>query len=292
MPHFKIKRKIKEMHNLKKMAMVAALIMLPIFVISSFAQKKINLTYKLEQGKTFNIVTEIDQDIVFDANGQTMTLDQTITTKSVSTIESASDGQISIKTTMSAMRMAQSIFGMEIIFDSEDETTQQNPMAEKIGEALKKLIGASYSTIIDNKGNVQSYDLGEFAMNDDMANNISSGNSYVVFPEGKITTGSTWEANIKPLKESDMKINSKYTLIKASKKSVTIKVESTITANNVVDEEMKMDGTIIGEILVDPKTGWTTESNMDMEMELEVDQGGVKFPASISGTITLKSTEK
>lgn len=274
------------------MAIVAALIMLPIFIISSFAQKKVNLTYKLEQGKTFEQITEVDQDIVFDANGQTMTLDQTITTKSVSTIESVDDGLLTIKSTMSAMRMAQSIFGMEIIYDSEDESTQENPMAKKIGESIGKLIGASYSTIIDNKGNVQSYDLGEFAMNDDMANNISSGNSFVVFPKEKISVGSTWEADIKPLKESDMKVTSKYTLIKASKKSATIKVESIITANNIEDEEMKMDGTIVGEIIIDPKTGWTMESNMDMEMELEVDQGGMKFPASISGTITLKSTEK
>lgn len=279
------------MNNLKKMAVVAALLILPVFIISSFAQKKVNLSYKLEQGKSFNIITVVDQDIVFDANGQTMTLDQTITTKSVSTIESVGDGQLTINTTMSAMRMVQSIFGMEIIYDSEDETTKQNPMAEKIGEALEKLIGASYSTIIDNKGNVLSYDLGDFAMNDDMANNISSGNNYVVFPEGKIEVGSSWEADITPLKESDMKIHSKYTLMKASKKSVTIKVESVITANNIEDEEMKMDGNITGEIIVNPKTGWTTESNMDMEIELEIDQGGMKFPASISGTITLKSTK-
>ena len=279
------------MNNLKKMAVVVALIILPVFIISSFAQKKVNLSYKLEQGKSFNIITVVDQDIVFDANGQTMTLDQTITTKSVSKIESVGDGQLTINTTMSAMRMAQSIFGMEIIYDSEDETTKQNPMAEKIGEALEKLIGASYSTIIDNKGNVLSYDLGEFASNDDMANNISSGNSYVVFPEGKVAVGSSWEADITPLKESDMKVHSKYTLIKASKKSATIKVESIITANNIEDEELKMDGTITGEIIVNAKTGWTTESTMDMEMELEIDQGGVKFPASISGTITLESTE-
>jgi len=280
------------MNKLKKMAMVAALIMLPVFVVSTFAQKKVKLSYKLEQGKSFNIITEVDQDIVFDANGQTMTLDQTIRTKSVSTIENVDDNQLTIKTTMSAMRMSQSIFGMEIIYDSEDDATMQNPMAAKIGEALEKLIGASYSTIIDNRGNVQSYDLGDFAGNDEMTNNISSGNSYVVYPDKKISIGDSWEADIMPLKESDMKVFSKYTLIKASKKLATIKVESIISANNIEGEELKMDGSIIGEIIIDPRTGWTNESNMDMEIEMEIDADGMKFPATISGTITLKSTEK
>lgn len=278
------------MKILKKVAIVTALLMLPIFISSTFAQKKVNLSYKLQQGQLFNIESVIDQDIVFEANGQPMTLDQTITTKSISKVEDVSAGNISISTTLSSMIMAQSIFGMDIVYNSED-SVQTNPMAEKIGEALKKLIGASYQTIIDNKGNVKSYDLGEFGENEDMTNNISSGNTYVVFPEGKIAVGSTWEADIKPMETSDMKVRSKYTLIKASKKSATIGVESAITANNVGDEDMKMNGSIIGEITVNPKTGWTTSSNMDMEVELEIDQNGMKFPATISGTIEVESSK-
>lgn len=279
------------MKNLKKVAIVTALLMLPIFISSTFAQKKVNLSYKLQQGQLFNIESVIDQDIVFEANGQPMTLDQTITTKSISKVDDVKDGNISISTTLSSMIMAQSIFGMDIVYNSED-SVQTNPMAEKIGAALNEIIGESYSTIIDKKGNVISYDLGKFAKNEDMANNISSGNSYVVFPEGKITIGSSWEADIKPMEKSDMKVHSKYTLIKANKKSATIGVESVITANNVGDEDMKMNGSIIGEITVNPKNGWTTSSNMDMEVELEIEQGGMKFPATISGTIEVESSKK
>jgi hypothetical protein len=278
------------MNNLKKMAMVTALLMLPMFIASTFAQKKVNLTYKLNQGQSFNILTEIDQDIVFDANGQTMTLDQTITTKSDAIVSEVSDGNISISTTLSNMKMAQSIFGMEIIFNSED-SVQVNPMAEKIGEALNEIIGESYKTVIDNKGNVISYDLGKFAENGDMANNISSGNSYIVFPEGKIAVGSSWEADIKPMEKSDMKVHSKYTLVKASKKTALINVESIVSANTMENAELKMEGTITGEMTVNPKNGWTTSSDLDMEMELEIEQGGMKFPATISGTISMESTK-
>ncbi len=278
------------MTNLKKMAMVTAILMLPLFLTTAFAQKKINLSYQLELGQKYNIVTEIDQDIVFEANGQPMTLDQKMKFKSSSFIEKVEEDSITIKTTIDAVRMEQSIFGMEILYDSEDESTMENPMAAEVGKAMSKILGASMATIVDSKGNVHKYDLGGLADNSEMANNLTTGNSYVVFPEGKISVGDSWEADITPMKNSDMKSHTKYTLMKITKKTVVIEVLSTITANDFEDEDMKMQGEITGEMIVDRKTGWTIQSDMDMETELELDQNGMKFPATISGTINVVSS--
>ena len=280
------------MKNIKKMAMVTAILMLPLFAVSTFAQKKISLNYNLTTGQSYDVTTEVAQEISFEANEQSMTLDQIIRTKSVSEVGIVENDQLTINTTMSAMRMEQSIFGMEIIYDSEDPATMENPMAQKIGEKLQELIGSTYATTLDKKGNVVKYDLGDFAKNEEMSDNISSGNSYIVFPENKVAAGDSWEADIKPMENSDMKVHSKYTLIKGSKKQAVIKVESTITANNAQGEEIKMSGSVIGEAIVDVKTGWTIESTMDMEMELELDQNGMKFPATVSGTIILTSSPK
>lgn len=280
------------MNNFKKMAIVTALLMLPLFLTSVLAQKKVSLSYQLEQGQIFKTTTNIDQDIVFEANGQPMALDQKMIFKSSSFVEKVEKDSITIKTTIDAVRMEQSIFGMEIVYDSEDESTTEDPMAAEVGKAMSKIIGASMATIVDEKGNVKKYDLGNFADNSEMANNLTSGNSYTVFPEGKITVGHSWEADITPMKNSDMKSHTKYTLTKISKKTVTIEVLSTITANNVEGEDMKMQGEIIGEIIVDRKTGWTIQSDMDMETELELEQNGMKFPATISGTINVISSLK
>ncbi len=280
------------MTNLKKMAMVTALLMLPLFITTIFAQKKVSLSYQLELGQKFDIVTEIDQDIVFEANGQPMTLDQKMTFKSSSFIEKVEEDSITINTTIDAVRMEQSIFGMEILYDSEDESTMKDPMAAEVGKAMSKILGASMATIVDSKGNVHKYDLGGLADNSEMANNLTTGNSYVVFPEGKISVGDSWEADITPMKNSDMKSHTKYTLMKITKKTVVIEVLSTITANNFEDEDMKMQGEITGEMIIDRKTGWTIQSDMDMETELELDQNGMKFPATISGTINVVSSLK
>ncbi len=280
------------MSNLKKIALVTALLILPLFITTLLAQKKIDLSYNLEQGTTFEIVTAIDQDIVFEANGQPMTLDQKLIFKSSTIVESVEKDSISLRTTIDAIRMEQSIFGMEIIYDSEDTKTTENPMAEEVGKAMGKILGETMSTLIDKKGNVLKYDLGGLASNSEMANNISSGNSNTVFPENKISVGDFWEADITPMKNSDMKSHTKYTLVKITKKTVTIEILSTITANDIEGEDIKMQGVIEGEIIVERKTGWTIQSDLDMETALELEQNGMKFPATISSTINVISSAK
>jgi len=280
------------MNKLKKMAMVGALILLPFLISNVNAQKKVKLSYNLQTGNSYITTIDLDQDIVFEANGQPMTLDQRIVFRTGSTIASQNADSTTINTTIDAVRMEQSIFGMEIIYDSEDTSTLANPMAVEVGKAMEKVLGASIGTVIDKYGNVLHYDLGSLGENTDMGNNLSSGNSYIVFSNEKVAVGDTWEADITPMKNSDMKSHSKYTLNKISKKTVVIGVVSTITSNTVDGEEMKMEGTISGEITVDRKSGWTLKSEMDMETELELEQNGMKFPATISGTILLESEQK
>jgi hypothetical protein len=280
------------MDKLKKMALVTALIMLPFFIANVNAQKKVKLSYNLQAGNSYLTTIDLDQDIVFEANGQPMTLDQRVVFKTTSSIANQNADSTTISTTIDAVRMEQSIFGMEIIYDSEDTSTLANPMAVEVGKAMEKVLGASIGTVIDEHGNVLRYNLGSLGENTDMGNNLSSGNSYVVFPGAKVAVGDSWEADITPMKNSDMKSHSKYTHNKIGKKTVVIGVVSTITSNAVEGEEMKMKGTISGELIVDRKSGWTLKSEMDMETELELEQNGMKFPATISGTILLGSEQK
>jgi hypothetical protein len=55
---------------------------------------------------------------------------------------------------------------------------------------------------------------------------------------------------------------------------------------------MKMNGTMTGEMRVDVNTGWLIESVLNQEIELDIEQNGQKFPATISGTVTTTSEKK
>jgi len=277
------------MKNYKKITFTLLVILLPALFVNLYAQKSIELKYNVSRGDLYKTVMHMDQDIVFDANGQTMALDQIIDFKMTTEVTDNAEDEFTTKSTVDAVKMTQSIFGMQITYDSEDSTTLQNPMVAKIAEAMGGMIGASYTMVMDHKGHVKEIDASAFSQNDDIANNISSGSGYAIYKEGKVKVGDSWDGDVTPLKNSDMKVNMTYTVLKISGKEVTLGINGTIKANNMEDQELNLDGTMSGEMIVSSHTGWLIKSVIDQEIKLDIEQNGQTMPATITGTITTTS---
>ena len=277
------------MKNYKKITFTLLVILLPALFVNLYAQKSIELKYNVSGGDLYKTVMHMDQDIVFDANGQTMALDQIIDFKMTTEVTDNTEDEFTTKSTVDAVKMTQSIFGMQITYDSEDSTTLQNPMVAKIAEAMGGMIGASYTMVMDHKGHVKEIDASAFSQNDDIANNISSGSGYAIYKEGKVKVGDSWDGDVTPLKNSDMKVNMTYTVLKISGKEVTLGINGTIKANNMEDQELNLDGTMSGEMIVSSHTGWLIKSVIDQEIKLDIEQNGQTMPATITGTITTTS---
>ncbi len=280
------------MKNHKKFIATLIIMLIPGLLISLYAQKSVELKYNLNIGDVYQNNMHIDQDIVFDAGGQTMALDQLMDFRMTSNVKDKTGDDFTVASTIDAIKMTQSIFGMQITYDSEDPSTLENPMVAKIAEALGELIGAEYTMVMDNKGHVKEIDASAFSENDDIANNISSGSNFAIYKEGKTKIGDTWDGDVTPLENSDMKVNMTYTLLKISGKQATIGLSGTIKANNMDGDELRLDGTISGEMIVSTQTGWLVKSVIDQEIELDIDQNGQLIPATISGTITTTSEKK
>jgi len=272
---------------------LAILILLAGTAANLFAQKSVQLMYNLSEGDQYSYTTKIDQDIVFEASGQTMTLDQLMDFYMTSSVKKVSDS-ITIVSTIDRIKMTQKIFGMEVKFDSDEPSANQNPMAAKISEAFGSLIGKSYVMVMDKFGNIGSLDVSEISDNEDLANNLSSGTNFASYPENAVSVGDSWERDIEPLKTSDMMFHVKYTLLKLSGSQATLKIEGTITANKIdqLDADMNLSGEQNGEMIIDSKTGWLIESNVDQNMKLFIEQNGTKFPATIDGTVNTTSKKK
>ena len=183
--------------------------------------------------------------------------------------------------------MNQKIFGMEMNYDSEDSSTFNSGMGAQIAAEMNKVVGKSSQIVMSDKGKIIDLDLSTISDNTDITNNLTSGSTYAVYPDGKTKVGDSWENDIKPMKNSEMKVHVKYTLLKLSKKNAVIGVEGVLTGNEVEGEEVNLSGTTVGEMIVDRATGMLITSTLDLEMEMEMDQRGVKIPASImTSTIT------
>jgi hypothetical protein len=279
------------MKNRKMISFITVILLLHGFVFNAIAQKSVELGYKLSPDTkyTYNIGTDLD--IVFEANGMTMALDNIMNFETIATIESVSDDSIHIGTEIKRIASTQKMFGMEVKYDSDDPSTAQNPMAAQIAAAFGGIIGKSYLVVMDTKGNIIRTDMKQLTDNNDFADNLNSGTQYALYPPQRVKVGDTWEQDINPIETSDMKVHAKYTLLKISGKTATLAVEGTVSANTISDQNITMNGTQKGEMTVDTKTGWLIKSVIDQELEMDIDQGVQKIPASVSGTTTITSSE-
>ncbi len=257
---------------------------------STYAQKSVELKYNLNKGDKYNFVTNVDMDMSFEAMGSTMTMESVMIVEMTSVVNEVENNEINQDLFFDRIAMNQKVMGMEINYDSDDSSTYNSGMGAQIGAEMNKIIGKSVNMLMDNKGNILNIDVSGVT-SADITNNITSGNTYAVYPEGKVKVGAIWETDMNPLEDSEMSIHLKYTLLKASKKQATIGVEGVITANEIEGDEINMDGITVGEMIVNVKTGMLISSTIDLEMTMDIEQGGVKFPATMMSTSVTNVTK-
>ncbi|MBE0650797.1 MAG: hypothetical protein IH595_08140 [Bacteroidales bacterium] len=257
------------------------------------AKKKIELKYRLHQNDKFVTKSSTNQNIEMQNQGQTVDI-QSITTQDVTTVvEKVAANSIATSSTIDKITLSQSVFGRKINYDSSDPSTYASGPAKTLGDKFNKMIGKSYLTVLDDLGHVISIDMSQVTGDENkVAGSLNSDDSYIVFPNHSVEVGDTWEAEIKPIKSSDMVVSVKYTLNKVSGNEAVIGIEAKISASKVADNNMTMSGVQNGEATVDIRNGWTTKLNLDQEVKMEVQQNGMSIPMTISGTITKTSEEK
>ncbi|MFK5855026.1 MAG: DUF6263 family protein, partial [Bacteroidota bacterium] len=190
-------------------------------ISSAFAQKSVELKYDLKKGDNYSFVTDVDLDMSFEAMGTTMTMVSVLNIEMTSAINKVESNKIFMDFIIDRIKMNQKIFGMEINYDSDDSSTYNSGMGAKVGEEMNKVIGESIVMSMDNHGNIIDMDISGITSSD-ITNNLSSGNTFAVYPEGKVKVGDSWETDIEPLEDSEMKVHVKYTLLKISRKQATI----------------------------------------------------------------------
>ncbi len=279
------------MKKLSFVKLIAIAILIPTLAGTVSAQKSVRLKYKLKTGDKYEYLTALDQDISFETNGQAVALNQVMNFNMTMEIsESDQPETYKIISTIDRITMQQSVFGMEINYDSKDSSTFTSGMGKQIGDQMNKIIGKKFYTVIDSYGNIKSVDMSEISDNKDITDNINKSAEFAVFPDHKVAVGDSWETDVKPLNNSDMKVHTKYTLTKIKGKKAYISFESTISSAG--GSEMNISGTQKGEMTVDTKTGWTTHSETDQELKIDIDQGGMSIPAEVSGTSETNSKKK
>jgi len=250
------------------------------------AQKSIELKYNLKVNDSFSVVSEIEQTIQFETNGQKIALDQDMAFYMTSHIDSVKNDLITQRTTFNRIVMNQQIFGMEMNYDSDDSTTFNSPMGTEFADQMNKLINASVVSVINDCGQIKDMDVSALGNAGETPSSVTTANNYAVYPDHKVKVGDSWESELETTEDAEMDIKMVYTLKKASHKEAILDLKGDLSANLTnPDAPGNLSGTITGTMTVDSKTGMVKVSSIQMDMTMDIDQNGMSFPATVSSFV-------
>ena len=279
----------KNMKRTNTLVIILTMMLLPGFVLTSYAQKSIQLKYNLKKGDKYASSMKMDQDIDMNVQDQSMTISQNMNFDFSYFVKDVKADSFDLSTTIDAISMKQTVMGMEIVYDSKDTSTYNNPVVgTKVSAEMNKLIGVAITSTMSKNGNVGSVDLGSIATNQ-VAGNIKSSFSQAVYPDHKIKVGESWTNDITTKGLAEMNMHMTYTLNKITRKQAEIGVKGTIDSP---DASAKLKGTITGNMTVNRKTGWVIHSTFDQDFNMQMKQNGMSFPASISGSYEINSKKE
>ncbi len=275
------------MKRVNKFYLLMALIVLPGFFATTYAQKAIMLQYHLKDGDKFVSTMSMNQEIDMEVQGQSMVINQDMNFEFGYLVSDVVADSFNLHTNINAIKMTQTMMGMEIKYDSRDSSTFNNPtLGTQISDQMNKLIDKEITTTNSINGTVGSVDLGAIGADNAMAGNMKSSFSQAVYPNHKVKVGESWDNDITTNGMAEMKMHITYTLTKATRKQAFIDVKGTITSP---DETARLKGTLTGEMTVDRKTGWVTHSTFDQDIDMQMEQQGMSFPATVSGSYEITS---
>lgn len=277
--HFKI--------IIMKLRRIIPLILLVGISTFNYAQK-VNLKYDLKKGDYYQWEMNIDQVIDMNVQGQDMSMTQKLKFFTGVNVLEEYDDSIRIEQKIERVKMDQQVMGMNINYDSDNPSTS-DPMAAQMDQMFKSFIGEPIIIVLDKLGNTLRTDLGKLADNQEFARNAGSSAQFVVFPEKTLKVGDSWEDSIKPLVETGINTQVKYTLLNVESGIATLKFEGKVTTEEGSEQGMKMSGKQEGKIKIEVKSGWTDSSDIEQNMDMEINQGGMVMPAKVKGTVSMKT---
>ena len=272
-----------------------------LFIISCASNKPLSLKMALPQGDKFNYSMATNTV----ANVSVMGMDQKTTSMQkldyvYEVLSSTTNGDQKIKSTIRSVEVDQ-INPMQTMHYSSRETTGNSP---ELADVYEPILGHEMIMNFNNKGEMVKFEKGGdlvskmFEGKDDeamaqmksliegqfgeeaMAAQLSNITS--IYPDKPVKVGDTWMKENVTTGAIALIIKTTYTLTSRKNGKAMISLKGTVTPSP--DSEalemmgMKMTyqlgGPLTGNMIVDEKTGWVDESNVDQELEGKVNISG------------------
>lgn len=253
--------------------------------------EEIELRLNLTKGKVYDMQMTMNSQAEMDMMGQSVSTNTDMTMGMDYEVKDIlPSGNFLIRTTYKKIKMSGSTkmggqdSGMSYEYDSETDKVS-GMQAEQMAKSMKTMIGEYTEMEMDKFGKVIKTTMSEglkTGKDNDGMNNMN----YAVFPEKKIKVGDTWDSEI------DQDMNGIVAVIKTTYKLESLKdgiaeISMDGTLNLKAGAEGKLTGTQKGTSKIEVATGLTSEVIIDQDIDMEMNEMGMKMPMKLKNKITI-----
>lgn len=260
--------------NIMKNRIIAILlVLLGMSSLTLKAQKEVTVRLNPKTGVTYTAIIKNTMANSMQMQGQSITMTQSMETRSSFTAKSVSDQEVVIEGQNDALKINISQMGMMLTYDSEHPEKTSPLIADQtdeLGSALNKPYTMSFNA------------LGQRISTEEEPEISQLGSVIVQLPDEPLKVGSTWTTRKRQkISSTDITADMTYTVTKISKKSIEIDAKGT------VDGGEEATGTFDGTASIDPRTGLIIKSSIKQNLSLTISEQGLSIPVTMNGTMTV-----
>lgn len=241
---------------------------------------------RLPAGKKMSVTAETKMASSTAVMGQQMDIENTITNISEIELKTVTNTGYIITATVKRIKASISISGQEQSFDSDEETSRNNPQMA----ALFAMLDKPNEIEVGEHGATIKGDIGAKALQMGIPVNANDQAKYILMQQeiSKLTSGNHWFDST--VAEGNRMIN-EYTVNKTDDLTAEVLVKTTVDVNTTLqqfgmDIKQSMQGTINAKRLYTKSTGLLIKEESEMVMTGTMDIMGQSSPLNIKGKIT------
>lgn len=215
--------------------------------------QEVDFKMDLPLNQPWKAVTTMKMDIDGE---QAMIMD--IVTKSTITATALEANNYTLENVTDAVKMDMDAGMMTMSYDSENPT--DDPMSAMLGAQMENLIGKTITLVTSDKGELISSSADE-EDGEDLNNGFENMAMTAVYPDSPVKPGDTWNTENSA---NGMTTNAVNKFVGSDQEGHQLE-----TTGELFDGDNNPIGTVNGTYTVDPKTFYTKQANLKMEMEVE-----------------------
>ncbi len=285
------------------------------FIISCNTQK-MNVQLNLEEGQTYHQVMTSESIIVQNFQGQEMTMDMLIRGGLNYTVKGKEDDAFLIDMMYDSLTMIMNTPEQKIVMSSESTDT-----TNMYGGIMRAFTGKSFTIKMNKTGEIvdvtgmdnlyegmadeypgmteQQRQQFREQMKDALGKNAMKNNlemATAIFPDEPVMIGDTWQIVTQMAKPFEGTLTTTYELADTTSTAYKVQGESIIESSGTESQSGQeisytLDGTMTSNLVVDKKTGWINNADVEQKLSGNFEAQGISIPMDMTTSMKLETVK-